>query len=168
MVEEKAGKNSETDLESQRLLNGLVKKAGSDLKEFKFNTVIAKLMETVNGLSRPEAKVSDKDLGNILKVLAPFSPFVAEELWAKLGEQFSIHKEMWPTFDEAKLTSETIVLPVQVNGKLRGTVEVGTEADEDMVVSEAKKNEKIAGYLNNGEIKKVIFIKGRALNFVVV
>lgn len=167
LVAEKAHKDSVSGNESKRLINGLVKKSGEDLGEFKFNTVIAKLMETVNGLTGPEVKVADEELKMLVKVVSPFAPYLAEELWLVLGGKFSVHGQMWPEYSESYLTSETITLPIQINGKLRGTIEVALDESEEKIVERVKGLEKITAYLNSGELKKIIFVKGRMINFVI-
>ncbi len=168
LVTENAGKYVVTDLESSRLIHKLIKGSGEDLSEFKFNTVIAKLMETTNGLLRAGLEINNEDLGNIVKVLAPFAPFVSEELWNILGGEFSVHSQSFPVFDEKYLIDKTVIISVQINGKMRGTVEVESDATEKDVVVEVKKVEKLEKYLLSGEIKKIIYIKGKTINFVVI
>ena len=163
-----AGKDTVSDPESKKTIHKLIKRAGEDLAAFKFNTVIAKLMETVNVLSKPGLKVSADDLGSVIKVLAPFAPFVAEELWSQIGGDFSVHTQKFPVCEEKYLMSDTVTLTVQVNGKLRGTVTIDVEDTEEAVVKEARKNEKVEKYLMAGEITKVIYIQGKTINFVVV
>ncbi|EKD53256.1 MAG: hypothetical protein ACD_61C00090G0003 [uncultured bacterium] len=167
LVKENEGKHTETDGKSRRLIHRLIKTAEEDLSQFKFNTVIAKMMETTNELLKPGTKVANEELGMVVKVLAPLAPFVAEELWSVLGGEFSVHMQRFPEFEEKYLTEETIILSVQVNGKLRGTIEVDPAIDESGAVSEAKKSDKIAKYLLEGEIKKIIYIKGKTISFVV-
>jgi len=175
LVTENIGKNSRTqelknsrqDVEGKRLINKLIKSAGEDLEVFKFNTVIAKLMETTNGLSKLTGTIANDDLRLLIKVIAPFAPFVSQELWVALGGSGSVHTEQFPRLDEKYLYASGVTLAVQVNGKLRGTVVIDVEATEEMAITEAKKMDKIAKYLSEGEIKKVIFIKGKVLNFVV-
>ena len=165
-VAESVGKYTITDLESSRLINQLIKDAEEDLAVFKFNTVIARLMETTNNLTK-NSEVTNADLGIIVKVLAPFAPFVAEDLWSLLGGEFSVHSQKFPEFDERYLYASGVTLSVQVNGKLRGTVEVDVDANEEMVKTEVNKSEKIKKYLDEGKVQKVIYIKGRTINFVV-
>ena len=167
LIEMHAGKVNPTDTESKRLIHRLIKQASGDLPVFKYNTVIARLMETVNGLSGPDNQIETDDLGNLIRVLAPFAPFVAEELWAKIGGGFSVHVQRWPELEEKYLISDTVLLTVQVNGKLRGTVTVDLEANQEQVLEEIKTSEKIKKYLEAGEIKKIVYIKGKTINFVV-
>ena len=102
-----------------------------------------------------------------IDILSIFAPFVAEEMWSDLGGEFSVHSQKWPEYDESLLVSDTVNLSVQINGKLRGLVEVSPDADEEEVKSLAEADEKIKKYLEVGEIVKVIFIKGKTINFVV-
>jgi leucyl-tRNA synthetase len=167
-VSENAGKNAETDLESMRVIHNLVKVSGEDIEQFKYNTVIARLMETINDLTRRESSVANNELCMVVKVLALFAPFVSEEMWMLLGGEFSIHNQSWPKYEEAYLLSETVSVSIQINGKLRGTVQVAADADESAVIMKARNNEKVLGYLESGKIIRTIFIKGRTINFVVI
>jgi leucyl-tRNA synthetase len=166
-VTETSGKYTESDKEAVLSVTKLVKVASEDITVFKFNTVVARLMETLNDLTRGNLKIVNEDLKKIVLVLAPFAPFIAEDLWNQLGGEFSVHGQSWPKFDEKMLVTDTVILSVQVNGKLRGTVEISPEATEEIVKDEVMKQEKISKYLNEGEIVKVIYIKGKTINFVV-
>jgi len=111
-------------------------------------------------------KIGRGDLRSLVQVLAPFAPFVAEELWEKLGGEFSVHGTRWPGYEEKYLVTETVTISVQVNGKLRGTVVAAPAAVESAVRMEAEKQEKIQKYLTGG-IKNVVYIQGKTINFVV-
>lgn len=167
-VSENAGKYPVSNIENTRLIHKLVKFAGDDLSQFKFNTVIARMMETLNTLTRENSEIANEELGMLVRVLSPFAPFVAEELWSLLGGEFSVHNQSWPEFDEKYLENDSVTISVQVNGKLRGVVEVPSGANEDVVTAEAMANERIKEYLNRGEVKKIIYVKGRTISFVVV
>jgi leucyl-tRNA synthetase len=160
---------------SQELLKAIhkaAKKVTEDLHDLSFNTAIAALMECVNELYR--LKASDKyasaewpwALRTFMQLLAPFAPHISEELWQQLGETGSIHISDWPSYDEKYLVQDTVTIAVQVNGKLRGEVEVAADAVEAIVVEAAKANERVAVYLK-GEPKKTIYVPGRLINFVV-
>ena len=150
------------------LLHKTIKKVGSDIEEFKFNTAIAQLMIFVNEISVLEL---GKEAVNIWKkfvlVLAAFAPHLAEELWEMLGEKGSVVLTEWPKFEEKYLVEETMKLAVQVNGKLRGEIEIATDAVEAEVMALAKAEEKVAKYLSEGEIVKQIYVKGKLVSFVV-
>ena len=167
LVMEKKDKYAATDINSLRLIHRLVKNVGEGVTEFKFNTSIAKMMETVNELTKTETEIANKELSMMVRVLAPFAPFVTEEMWSVLGGEFSVHTAEWPKYEERNLVSETITLSVQINGKTRGTVEVSPEATEEEVKKLAEDQENINKYLIAREIRKVIYIQGRTINFVV-
>ena len=124
-------------------------------------------MEFVNSWVRSKTGLSKKDLKVLLKVLAPLAPFMAEELWFGLREKKSIHLEKWPEMKVVEKQRQEIV--IQVNGKLRDTVEMGVEeaTDKVKVLAVAKKREKVKKWLEGKEIKKEIFVPGRLVNFVV-
>ncbi len=168
LVVESAGKYSATNIEALRTIHRLVRGVGEDITEFKYNTAIAKMMEAVNDLTKNNTEIANTELSILVRVLAPFAPFVAEEMWSILGGEFSVHTNEWPKFDEKYLVSETIILSVQINGKLRGTVEVSPEAEEAEVKTIAEAREKVQKYLSQGKVVKVIYIKGKTINYVVV
>lgn len=150
-----------------RVINFLVKDVGEDVENFKFNTAIAKMMSALNALEKNEGEISTESLKKMVLVLAPFAPFITEELWNILGEGFSVHTNHWPDYDEVFLGGQSVVISVQVNGKLRGTVEVAPDADEATVGEAADKDEKVHKYLSTGKVIKVIYIQGKTINFVV-
>lgn len=168
LVEENSRLTSVSSDDVKRVINKLVKGVGGDIALFKYNTAIAKMMESVNELGKLNAGIGREELFKMVKVLAPFAPFVAEEMWNTLGGDFSVHTQSWPDVDEKYLVSDTVTLSVQINGKLRGTVEVSLEASEEEVRKEAESQEKVAKYLSSGSVKKVIFVKGKTINYVVV
>ena len=100
-------------------------------------------------------------------LLAPFAPHIAEELWQQLGHDDSVHLSQWPGYDEKYLVQDTVTIAVQVMGKLRGEVQVAADATEEVVVEEAKANDKVAGYLKDQTIRKTIYVPGRLVNFVI-
>jgi len=168
LVEESKGKYEATSVEGMRVIHRLVKGVGEDIAEFKYNTAIAKMMEAVNDLTKNKTEIAKAELAMIIKVLAPFAPFATEEMWSSLGEEFSVHVSEWPKFEEKYLVSETITLSVQINGKLRGTVEVSPEAGEEEVKKAAEEQEKVQKYLAEGKVIKVIYVKGKTINYVVI
>ena len=148
-----------------------------DIKEFGYNTAIAKLMEWYNFLNQ-EVRVKNQELSSdevktYLKLLAPFAPHMTEELWQELGFSeeglgfSSIHLQAWPEFDEKHLVSSSVVIPIQINGKRRGEIEVNTSELEDKGLVEAKAKESVAKNLEGQTVKKVIYVPGKIVNFVV-
>lgn len=167
-VVEAALKNeSESSREVKVLINKLVKVAEEDLSSFKFNTVVARLMESLNSLTSGETKISKDDLGKMVIVLSSFAPFVTEELWEILGNSDSVHATTWPKVSEQYLVDEEVNLSVAINGKMRAVIRVSADMDESAVVDLAKGEENVAKYIAQGEIVKTIYVKGRTLNFVI-
>jgi leucyl-tRNA synthetase len=159
--------------ELRRVIHKTTKKVSQDLHELSFNTAIASLMECVNELFRTKAKDSyaasnwHESLETILQLLAPFAPHISEELWLTVGHDESIHISAWPKYDEQYLSSDVVTIVVQVNGKARAQLEVASDATEATIVDAAKATTKIIPYIQNAIIKKVIYVPGRIINFVI-
>lgn len=166
----------------ESLLHKTIKNISTDIENFKFNTSISHLMKLLNqmreeseitlssggkGYSYKQVPISDRQMKDILKLLAPFAPHITEELWYELGETQSIHLSDWPTYNEALIIDDEITIGVQINGKARGEVTVSENMDDDSVFNRALENEKIAYHLKNKNIIKKIYVKGRIINFVV-
>jgi leucyl-tRNA synthetase len=157
-------KNSNAELEI--LLNKTIKKVGEDIEKMSFNTAISAMMILINKFNEV-AEVTKESLEKFLIILAPFAPHLAEELWSKLGNKKSIFVQSWPEYDESKIKDETIELPVQINGKVRAKLKLPADISEENAVAAAKADENVAKYLQGQTIKKVIFIKGKMLSFVI-
>lgn len=159
--------NKEQTKEELNILHKTIKRVTEDLENLRYNTAISALMELSNFISRQNS-AGKETLKSLILMLAPFAPHIAEELWARLGEKFSVNITNWPSFNEKYLVVENVKIIVQVNGKLRDTITVSAleVADQAKIESEAKKSEKVAKFLE-GQIKKVIFVKGKLINFVV-
>lgn len=155
-----------SDEELAVAVNRLVAEAESEILTFKFNTVVAKMMAVLNEMEK-SSLIAKVEVEKLILVLSLFAPFLAEELWSKLGKETSVHEEMWPSYDEKMLVTTKVNLPVQVNGKLRGLIEIEVEMSESEVIDLAVNNEKIKKYLSQGEVIKKIYIKGKMLSFVV-
>ena len=142
---------------------------GEDLPALGFNTAIAALMETLNVLR--ECKLSPSVHNELARayvlLLAPIAPFLSEELWEWLGGPFSIHQQHWPTFDPALLLDEMIVVPIQINGKLRSRIEVASNAREDEVTEKALLSPGVQKYIRDKRVTKTIYLPGKLLNIVV-
>ena len=151
------------DEETERLMHQTIKKVGEDITSFGFNTAISSLMIYANKLHELE-KVPKVAYENLVLLLAPFAPHMAEELWEKLGHTESLQKGPWPTFDESKLVADTVTLIVQVNGKKKGEIEITRDATEDEAVKKAK--EELEKHLE-GEVRRVVYVPNRILNFII-
>lgn len=161
---------------SQQLLRAkhqAIKRVSMDMEELGFNTAIAAMMEWVNQLYKVKAEdgyASDgwqDTLESLLKLLAPFAPHIAEELWQQLGHEESIHISEWPAYDDKYLVSETMKLVVQVNGKVRATIVVPADSDEGVITDAAKSDEKVQSYLDGKEIIKTVYVPGKLVSFAV-
>ncbi len=155
--------------EVEKTLHRLVKKVTEDLEKRRYNTAIAAMMEFTNLVADKGGKLSGEDLATFLKLLAPLAPFLTEELWERSGGKFSIHQQLWPSFDASMLTEDTVQIIVQVNGKLRDTLAVQIQKSKDQKEIEklAQASPKVSKYLFGQTIKKVIFVPGKLMNFVI-
>ncbi len=161
-------------VELNRMIHKTIKAVTLDIQSFGFNTAVARLMEFTNLLSDFARNTSlattdlwTKAIRTLLKLLAPITPFLAEELWEKVGETGSVHEQLWPTWDERAFVMETVTLPVQVNGKLRDQVALPVEATEDEIREACMKSEKVRKYLEGKTILKFIHVPKRMISFVV-
>ncbi|MEN9273067.1 MAG: leucine--tRNA ligase, partial [Gloeomargarita sp. DG_1_5_bins_55] len=137
--------------------------------EYQFNTAIASLMKLTNELtdySGTNSGIFDEGIRILLILLAPFAPHISEELWHQLGHNHSIHRQPWPQVDETALIVAEIPLVIQIMGKTRGTIAVPSQADQTTLEALAKASDVGQRYLHNQKIKKVIYVPGKLLNFV--
>ena len=147
------------------LFNQTIKKTTEDIDAFRFNTSIAQFMILVNSFTECD-KIPTDVFEKFVILLAPFAPHLAEEFWSLLWHEFSIFKNAkWPEYDESKLSSDLVKMAVQFNGKVRWTIEISKEANQEDVMNAVKLDKKLSGYLV-GEPKKVIYIPGKILNIV--
>lgn len=149
-----------------RALHRAIQKVTADIEGLRFNTAIAALMELLNEApswtARPRAILEP-----LVLLLSPLAPHLAEELWARLGHPASLAREPWPACREEWLRAETLEIPVQVNGKLRGRVVVPAHAERDEIVARARADAAVAPHLQGKTVRKEIFVPGRLVNFVV-
>lgn len=141
-----------------------VKKVTADYEKLSFNTAISQIMIFVN-VSYKEKFVSKEYAEGIIKLFNPLAPHVTEELWSILGHTNTISYEPWPTFDENKTIDNTINLPIQINGKLKGTIEIELNTDETVIKEKA--HQKVASSLVGKTIIKEICVKNKIYNIVV-
>jgi leucyl-tRNA synthetase/predicted alpha/beta hydrolase family esterase len=160
--------SSDPDMAASRIMHQTIKGVTEDMEELRFNTVIAKLMTWYNSLVKQE-EVTREEAEAYIKLLAPFAPHMTEELWEMLGHNTSIHKSPWPEFEAKYITQDVVTIAIQVNGKLRATFEVSVEEAKDQTSIEkaAREDENVQKFLSVGTIRKVIYVPGKILNFVV-
>ncbi len=158
----------EPDKEQLRILHQTIKKVTEDIEDIKFNTGVSSLMIFLNEANKWDQKPVSI-LNEFITILAPFAPHVAEELWNRLGNAQSLAYEPWPEYKKEYLVSETMMYAVQVNGKVRGQIEVPTDkaTDKDFVLTTAKDNEGVAKYITDGTLVREIFVPNKIINFVV-
>jgi leucyl-tRNA synthetase len=164
-LKEKTG-NGELSSETATVLHQTIKKVTEDIESLRMNTAISQLMICGNALEK-EGVVPTDAYTTLLSLLAPFAPFLSEELWEAAGATGSVHAAPWPSFDPEKLVDAEVVVAVQVNGKLRGSVQVNRDTDEATVLGVARSDEKLEKWLSDKDIVKVIYVPNRVLNLVV-
>ncbi|GAB4284569.1 MAG: hypothetical protein Kow0081_1790 [Candidatus Dojkabacteria bacterium] len=158
--------NESTYKAQEKEINKLIKKVTEDIENMSFNTAIAKMMEFTNFLQK-EKEIERSVWERFLLIMSPFAPYVTEELWAELGNDFSIHEQKWPNYNEELIKESVVKIGVQVNGKLRGTIHISASASEEEAMSAARAIGNINKYIGENQPKKVIYIPGRILNIVV-
>ena len=157
----------------ERLCNKTIKRVTEDLGNFHFNTALAALMECNNALikqqNEPVARSAAfrQTLETMMQLLAPMAPHITEELWHLTGHTGSIHLTAWPSYDEALTHDEIFTLVVQVNGKVRERFEVPAGISENEVRKLALYNPRVASFIGDATVQKVIYIPGRLVNIVV-
>jgi leucyl-tRNA synthetase len=149
-----------------RELHRTIDKVTKDIQSLSFNTAIAKMMEFVN-FCTPLEQRPRAILEPFVTVLAPFAPHLAEELWKLLGRPAPVSLAAWPAVEEKWLKDDTVEIPVQIQGKLRGRVVVPADTDADAMKAAAAADPKIAELLAGKQIVKVVAVPGRLVNFVV-
>ena len=167
--------SSEKSSEENRKINAIqhktIKKVTDDINRLSFNTAIAALMEYVNELYKLKldgfSDAWQQPIENLAQLLSPFAPHLSAELWQQLGNEEQLDFVSWPKWDEAMLVVDTIQLPVQINGKLRGALSVSPTASEGEVIDLIKNDEKIAPYLKDKELRKVVYVPKRIINLVI-
>jgi leucyl-tRNA synthetase len=161
---------TDSDLRAYRKLNQTIKKVEEDIGTLQLNTAIAGMMELLNvmdDLNPDESKVFSVCVEKLAQLVAPFAPHIAEEIWSKLGHKESVFKSRWPVFDEDAIKEEEITIVVQVNGKLRATINLPIDTGEEAVKKLALANEKIKNFTDNKKIVKTIFVPNKLINVVV-
>jgi leucyl-tRNA synthetase len=152
--------------ESVRMLHQTIRKVGEDVEALKFNTAIAQMMVFVNEVT-PLANRPRTLLEPFVRVIAPFAPHLAEELWSRLGNPDTLAYAPWPKYDPALCVEDTVTVAIQVNGKLRATLDLPRGAEQAAVQEAALADERVRKHVEAGAIRKVIHVKDKLLNVVV-
>jgi leucyl-tRNA synthetase len=149
----------------RHILHKTIKKVTGDVEKFHFNTAISSLMEFLNAAA--VTGVDEKTARVAIQLIAPMAPHLAEECWAKLGEKESVFNSGWPKFNPKYIVESTVTYAIQVNGKMRGTVDVVADAGQKDVFAAAQALPNVSKYLDEGKIVKEIFVPGKIVGFVV-
>ncbi|HEY7128491.1 MAG TPA: leucine--tRNA ligase, partial [Nitrospira sp.] len=156
--------SSPPTVEQQRILHQTIKKVTDDIEHLRFNTAISQMMVFTNEMTKLEQR-SRSLIEPFVLLLSPFAPHIAEELWAVLGHRPSVSQQPWPEFDPALTVNDRLTIPVQINGKLRGRIEVGADAGRQEIERLARSE---AGeWLQGKEPKKIVYVEKKLINFVV-
>jgi len=156
--------NSNADLET--IYHQSVMKITEGIDQLQFNTCISQLMILTNAFTDARGVPKEMQVG-YLQILAPFAPHITEELWSRLGQMGSIHRSAWPTYDASKLQAATFELVVQINGKVRAKIAVGSTIDEAGARAAALSDENVQKHLDGKELQQVRYIPGKLLSLVV-
>ncbi|MCB0660410.1 MAG: class I tRNA ligase family protein, partial [Saprospiraceae bacterium] len=152
--------------EALKVLHQTIKKVTDDIERFSFNTCVSAFMMCVNELKRMEVR-SRHILEPLNILLAPFAPFITEEIWALCGHASSVHAETYPTFDPTAVEEDAIEYPICVNGKKRDVLEIPKTFSQQEIQEMALNSPKVMKYLEGKDLQKVIVVPNRMINFVV-
>ena len=150
--------------EQEKSLHKLIKKVTQDIEQFSYNTSISAFMIAVSELQKCHSKAILKDL---VVLIAPFAPFIAEELWHQLGNEGTVCDAQWPAWDESKMKDSEKTMPVQFCGKTRFTMQVPADASREEVEKQALSDERTAKYTEGKQVVKVIVVPGKIVNIVI-
>ena len=159
MTDEPASKDMEVKIHKA------IKKVSSDIEAMKFNTAIACLMTLINDIYTV-GKISKDDLIIFIKLLCPFAPHLCEEIWETLGGEGLLSLSQWPEYEESKTVEASVEIGVQVNGKVRGTIVIPNGCAKEEALELAKKDEKVASFLEGKTLVKEIYVPNKIVNFV--
>jgi leucyl-tRNA synthetase len=157
----------------RRFMHQTLKRVTEDLEAFRFNTALSALMECTNMLYRARevgaaaTEAWAPAMRTMVLMLAPFAPHLAEELWARLAEPYSVHQQPWPAWDPDAVREETITLVLQVNGRVRDRVLVPAGLDEARLRETALASEKVRKFIDGMQVQDVIVVRGKLVNVVV-
>ncbi|MBU1728016.1 class I tRNA ligase family protein [Patescibacteria group bacterium] len=158
--------NPSGSLSFKKLLHKTIKKVGEDIETMRFNTAVSAMMILTTEMEKSE-NIDPKDFKKFLQILAPFAPHISEEIWNLLGEKKSINLSKWPKWDEKLIKDEEIKIVVQINGKVRDEILIKVNEDEEDIKKKAIESQAIRRFIQNREIKRIIYVKNRLINVVV-
>ena len=147
-------------------MNKTIKKVTNDIEAMKFNTAIASMMALINDIYA-EGTISKADLSVFLRLLAPFAPHIAEEMWSYIGGDNFISVAPWPEYDESKTVDKTVEIVAQVNGKIKAKMVIAYGEDKEKVLADAKQQERVIAAIGDKKIVKEIYVPNKLVNIVV-
>ena len=161
--------SNEGDLDLLKDMHRTIHDVTQAIESFGFNAAIARLYAFTNSLAKSKAGTETKILAakTLAQLMSPMTPHLSEELWEKLGEKTLIAEQPWPTVDETLLTDDTITMPIQINGKRRGQIEVQKDLSQPDIEKLALAEPAVQKALNGNDPKKVIVVPGRIVNVVI-
>jgi len=156
------------DPDVERKLHQTIAKLSEQIPELQYNTSIAALMEYLNVVRAGDRGAARSEVEPLVVMIAPFCPHLAEELWSRLGHEASVFDSAaWPSSDPEKAREETVTLAIQVNGKVRGSIALARGVSEEAVLARARVEPNVARYLEDAELRRVVYVPDRLLNLVV-
>ena len=159
-------KCTDMDEETTKIMHKTMKKVTEDIDSMSFNTAISALMVYSNHLQSLKDKIPVEAAENLALMVSPFGPHLGEECWSILGHTKSLAYHKWVEYDEELCVDNTVTMGVQVNGKVRGEIEIPKDADQSLAMEEAMKQSRVASQLDGKDIKKIVYVPSRILNIV--
>ncbi len=160
------GDDSEVSMELNKTLHKTIKKVEEDIESLSFNTAISAMMILLNEVYKSENRPTSV-LKALTVLLSPFAPHITEEVWHKMGEETFVAQAPWPQFDPQLTIDDTVTIGVQINGKVRGSIELAKDATEEEALKAARSVENVESHIGGKELAKVIYKAGRILNLIV-
>jgi len=158
------------DEEAVRLIHKTIKRVTDDIERFRYNTMLAALMEATNGLIRLRSGVSQRvwraASEHLTLLISPSAPHLAEELWRRLDHEQSVHLQSWPEYDEELIVDRQITLVIQVNGKVRDRIDVPADISEEEARRLASESPKVQQHLDGSTVRQIVYVPGRLVNIV--
>jgi len=165
-MQDKVREGDDTDSQHASLVHKTIKKVTDDIESMGFNTAVSQMMILANALEKEEV-IPHKEYAALLRLLAPFAPYVTEEIWTNLGHENSVHLEPWPTYDSELIQDKVVSVGIQINGKVRDSVEVSLEMTEEEVRELVLNRESVQKWLEGKEPQKFIYVAGKIISLVV-
>jgi leucyl-tRNA synthetase len=151
----------------KKLLHKTIKKVSEDIESTKFNTSVSSLMEFINTWQLSKDGIEIQDLADFLKILSPFAPHLAEELWIASGFNGLCCNQKWPSYNAKLIKEENVLLIAQINGKVRDKIEISADITQKEAEKTVLQSEKIKQLLQGKEVKKIIFVPNKLVNIVI-